>query len=157
MTDITLKQKLEDFNKRFENEPDYIKKQVNFQTVQNVTNQLFMMYNKKEIEPLKILMIDYFDKVEKEDFPTGGLLRNELYGKYILKVGNYLMKKKDFCSNTDLFLKTLIGVILDSIIYYFTKDMLSFYIPIATILMFAVGYNYRRKSKAANRFYSKGY
>jgi hypothetical protein len=157
MIDTTLKEKFEDFNKRFENESDYIKKQVNFQSVQNVTNQLFKMYNKKETEPLKTLMIEYFDKVEKEDFPTGSLLRNELYRKHILEVGHYLMKNKDFCSPTDIFLKITIGIILDAIIHYFTKDMLSFYVPVATILMFAIGLNYRRKSKAANMYFSKGY
>lgn len=157
MRNTKLQEHLDIFNSRFEKANDKIKSQVNYKSVNNIVQQLLKITTREENERFKDLMILYFQKVKDENYPTGVLFRDKVYNNYLLKVGNYLMKRKSFQSGSNLIVTIVFGLIIDSIIYYFTKNLISFYIPIVTILFAFLGIKSKRNAIKENRYFKKGF
>ncbi|WP_416442724.1 hypothetical protein ACH3O9_17900 [Leeuwenhoekiella sp. A16] len=157
MTDTILIEKLEFFRNRFESEDNEIKNQIHYQSVINVTTQLLKIANKIQTEPYRLAGVNFFDHIEKIDFPLGKSESLELYKNYILYTGRYLIRKKDFRTGADIGKYLIGGILLDSIAYYFTRSMFSFYFPIFTLIFGLLGLKSRRSKKNKMQYFSIGY
>ena len=158
MENEVLKEKLKSFINRFESESERIKSQVHYQSVLNITNALIKIHNKEESENPKQMLSEFINQALEIDLPLGKLESLDLYNKYLLKSGQYLIRYKDFRTNAGVLHKNIIaGIIVDSIVFYFFKDKLPFYFPIFTLILGIAGYRWKKITIKENRYFGSGY
>ncbi|WP_223549790.1 hypothetical protein [Aestuariivivens sp. NBU2969] len=158
MSNEALKEKLEEFIKLFESESDEVKRQVNFNSTLNIGNQLLKFHHNRESEKYKALIGEYIDELKTTDLPTGKITQLELYNKYILKAGRYLIYERDFRHKGSNKIKYIVfGIVLDFLIYYFFKSKLSFYLPIFTLIFAFLGNTRTKKMIANKKVFGRGY
>jgi hypothetical protein len=158
MSNETLKEKLNEFIKLFESESEEIKGNVNYNSTLNITNQLLKFHNNKESEKYKTLIVEYIDELKTTDLPTGKMTQLELYNKYILKTGNYLVHERDFRhKGTNKIKYITLGIVLDFLVYYFFKSKLPFYFPIFTLIFTFLGIRRTKKMIADKKAFGRGY
>ncbi|MAB49523.1 MAG: hypothetical protein CMC05_12930 [Flavobacteriaceae bacterium] len=158
MSNETLKEKLEEFINIFESETEEIKGHVNYNSTLNIGNQLLKFHHNREAEKYKTLIVEYIDKLKTTDLPTGTKTQLELYNKYILKTGKYLIHERDFRHKGTNKLKYIaFGIILDFLVYYFFKSKLPFYFPIFTLIFTFLGTRRTKKMIAGKKVFARGY
>ena len=141
MKNEVLKEKLEEFINLFESETEEIKKQIHYNSTLNIINQLLKFHNNKESEQYKTLMTEYVDELKVTDLPTGKRTSLDLYHKYILKCGRFLIYERDFRNNDGNVIKYVgFGIVLDFLIYYLFNSKLPFYLPIFTPIFTILGF-----------------
>ena len=157
MSNEILKEELESFIMRFEYESDEIKRQIHYQSVINITEQLIKIVNDNETEEYKLAGVEYFNNIQKIDFPLGNIESMNLYKSYIQKSSKLLIPRKDFRSSADILKYIILGILLDIGIYYFTKTILPFYLPVSTLILTFLGYRSRSKKKNMKKYFAIGY
>lgn len=157
MINETLKRELESFINRFESESEEIKSQVHYQSVINITEQLAKIANDSNTEKYKTAGVNFFNGIKNIDFPLGKIESLDFYNSYVLKCGQFLTRRKDFRSNADILKYIVLGILLDIGIYYFTKTMIPFYLPISTLTLTFLGYRSRNRKKKKNKYFAIGY
>lgn len=157
MLNDTLNNKLESFISRFEHNENQIKKQVHYNSVKNITLELLMVKNKKQVKKHMESVLKFFDEIENMNFPIEKLLSEKLYHKYIFEAGRYLMHKSDFKTNGSLLFIVLLGVIIDFIVFYFDLLLLGLFIPMFTVLFFIYAYKVKSRAVNENRFFMKNW
>jgi len=158
MENEVLKEKLEEFINLFESETEEIKKQIHYNSTLNITNQLLKFHNNKESEKFKTLMVDYFEELKVTDLPTGKKTSLELYHKYILKSGQFLIYERDFRHNNGNLIKYVgFGIVLDFFIYYFFNTNLPFYLPIFTLIFTIMGFRKKKKMITNKKSFGIGF
>ena len=151
MSNESLKEKLEEFIKLFETETEEVKGQVNYNSTLNIGTQLLKFHHNRESKKYKALIAEYIDKLKTTDLPTGKIPQLELYNKYILKAGGYLIYERDFRHKGTNKIKYIIfGIVIDYLVYYFFKLKLPFYFPVFTLILTFLG-NRRTKKMTANK------
>jgi hypothetical protein len=146
MSNETLKEKLDEFIKLFESESEEIKGNVNYNSTLNITNQLLKFHHNKESEKYKTLIAEYIEELKTTDLPTGTKTQLELYNKYILKTGQYLIHERDFRhKGTNKIKYITFGIVLDFLVYYFFKSKLPFYLPVFTLIFTFLGIRRTKK------------
>jgi predicted restriction endonuclease len=158
MNNETLKKKLEEFINLFESETEEIKGQVNYNSTLNITNQLLKFHHNKESEKYKVLIAEYIDELKTTDLPTGKMTSLELYNKYILKTGNYLVHERDFRhKGTNKIKYIFVGIVLDVLVYYFFKSKLPFYLPIFILIFTFLGIRRTKKMITDKKAFGRGF
>ncbi|UKM66628.1 hypothetical protein GSB9_03218 [Flavobacteriaceae bacterium GSB9] len=158
MKNEVLKEKLEEFINLFESETEEIKKQIHFNSTLNIINQLLKFHNNKESEKYKSLMADYIDELKVTDLPTGKKTSLDLYGKYVLKSGQFLTIERDFRNNNGNLIKYLgFGIVLDLLVYYFLNSRLPFYLPIFTLIFTILGVRKKKKMITDKKSFGIGF
>ncbi|WP_242131170.1 hypothetical protein [Aestuariivivens marinum] len=158
MSNESLKEKLEEFIKLFETETEEVKGQVNYNSTLNIGNQLLKFHYNRESEKYKALIAEYIDKLKTTDLPTGKITQLELYNKYILKAGRYLIYERDFRHvGTNKIKYIIFGIFLDFLIYYFFKLKLPFYLPVFTLIFTFLGNRRTKKMIANKKAFGRGY
>ena len=146
MENEKLKEKLNEFKKLLESENNETRKQVHYNSTFNIVNELLKFKKIERAEKFKILMIEYIDELNATDLPLGKIRSAELYKKYVLKSGQFLIHERDFRPKGINILKYLVlGIILDVLAYYFFNNSLPFYFPVITILLILFGIFRERK------------
>ena len=149
--------KLSDFIARFQNAPVQKRNLLHYQSVINVSKEI-IRFNNKEANKLKDLLIEYFETIDTIDFSvadrnTSDYLEQkkvslDRYFQYISPVGDYLIQKSGFGPNPPDLFYFILGVILDSLIYFFlSKDI----IPLPTLVVIIVGLIAREKRRKAGK------
>ena len=158
MSNETLKEKLDEFIKLYESETEEIKGNVNYNSTLNITNQLLKFHNNKESEKYKTLIVEYIDELKTTNLPTGTRTQLELYNKYILKTGQYLIYERGFRhKGTNKIKYITLGIVLDVLIYYFFKSKLPFYLPIFTLIFTFLGIRRMKKMVTDRKAFGRGF
>ena len=139
------------FLDRIENMSPEEKKLFHFRTVMNFSKGIKNM-RAKESDPLKELLISYFKELKDLDYT---ILNKEesftLYKKYLFRIGQYLIKQKDFRTRGSVVAYIVLGLLIDLVPhYYYTYE---FY-PIASIALVLVGYYRRAIKKKQGEYFS---
>ncbi|KRO67786.1 MAG: hypothetical protein ABR84_03455 [Cryomorphaceae bacterium BACL21 MAG-121220-bin10] len=113
----------------------------------NLTNGLLSL-NNSETELFKRYILEYFTSVKS----INGLITLEtslsLYKNYLLPVGQYLIKKKEFRTRLDIVKYILSGILFDCILLYF------FNFCFTTPLFILIGFIKIRKKIKKKQFFS---
>lgn len=158
MNNEALRVKLEEFINLFESETEEIKEQVNYNSTLNITNQLLKFHNNTESETYKVLIAEYVDELKTTDLPTGKIPALELYKKYILEIGRFLIRERDFShKGTNKIKYTSLGIVLDILVYYFFNSKLPFYFPIFTLIFTFLGIKRTQKAIADKKIFGHRY
>jgi len=158
MNNEILKEKLEEFINLFESETEEVKKQIHYNSTLNITNQLLKFHNNKESEQYKAIMAEYIDELKVTDLPTGKKTSLELYNKYILKCGQFLIYERDFRNNGGNIIKYVgFGIVLDCLVYYFFNSKLPFYLPIFTPIFLILGFRKKKKMITDKKSFGIGF
>ncbi|WP_339610467.1 hypothetical protein [uncultured Planktosalinus sp.] len=98
---------------------------------------------------LKEKLIDYFEKLEKNNFFIDDKLTSTKLHKYLLPIIQFLIRKEQFVANGDLHLITFMGAVIDGILYFVMPD---YYYPIFIALFFILGIYRRREVKKNGKY-----
>ena len=146
-----ITERINQFEKALIHQPDFEKKLVHFHSVQNISGRIIKYWGEKPTE-LKENLLEYLNEIEKREYSVNSKIEStQLYGKYILPIIQFLVKKDQFVTSGDIRLLIIIGGLVDSGFYFYLQNYLY---PIFLILFFLVG-SYRRKQAQRKNKYSK--
>jgi hypothetical protein len=158
MNNEILTEKIEGFINLFESESEELKGQINYNSTLNISNQLLKFHHNKESEKYKVLIAEYIDELKTTDLPTGKKTSLELYEKYILKTGRYLIRERDFRHKGTNKIKYIgVGIVLDVLVYYLFNSKLPFYLPIFTLIFTFLGIRRIKKAITDRKVFGYGY
>ncbi len=158
MNDL-LEKELSAFISRFENESKEVKSHVHYHSTLNITNQLLKISDEiKRFKKCKESTLSYFEELKPMDFPTGKLISNELFHNYLFETGSFLIKERDFRDNKGNVIKYIsVGIVIDIIIYFISKNVVPFYFPITTLIFTYLGFKRREKAIIEKKAIGVGY
>ena len=148
-----LENELKDFIIRFESETEHIKKQVHFNSVQNITNGLIKIWNKPECEKLISQIREYFREIKSMNYPIDKIISASQYKNYIYPAGSYLIFNKSFITKASFKAFIIWGVILDIAFYLVSNIYVNFYFPFFTPLLTFFGWLKQRKAIKEKRIF----
>ncbi|MCF7559560.1 hypothetical protein L3X39_02845 [Sabulilitoribacter multivorans] len=140
-----INQKLTEFISTFENSSEQIKQLIHFQSTISVSREI-IRFNNSKAHALKDKLIEYFEIVKELDFSIdendhSAILKQKVqsrkrYREFIYPIGSFLMWESGFSIRKPIEFYIFIGIIIDSIIYYFlSKD----FVPLGTIVFIGIG------------------
>ncbi len=154
-----VNEKLSEFVLNFRDAPKRTKELVHFQSVINISQEIIQL-NNCEADALKNLILEYFDIVREIDYSNDTYINDihdkkkkslNLYHKYIIPVGKYLVKERRLRPDLPLGMSLIFGIILDIVIYYFISKNL---IPLITILIFILALIVKDKRRKNGNFFA---
>tara|TARA_R110000823_G_scaffold309545_2_gene433853 strand:- start:33205 stop:33681 length:477 start_codon:yes stop_codon:yes gene_type:complete len=148
-----LEKGLAEFVRRFESETDQIKKQVHFNSVQNITNGLIKIWNKPECEKLISQLQEYFREIKSMNYPIDKIISASQYKNYIYPAGSYLIFNKSFITKASFKAFIIWGLIFDIVFYFISNMYLNFYFPFFTPLFTLLGWLKQRKAIKEKRIF----
>lgn len=116
--DETIRNEMEQFVSNLERRSRSEKRLCHYRSALNMANGL-LSFCAKSSEPFKILMIEYFQTVRDLNYSIDRYNSIILYGQYIRPVGRYLIKRREFKTKGDIITYIVIGLIIDSLVYFF--------------------------------------
>lgn len=117
-------------------------------SVKNIAEAL-SRFHSKESEIFKDKLIEYFKKVDQEGYFISNKLESiELYNKFLSPTIRFLIKKNDFRIRGAIVKDVLIGVILDTILYFIIDRFMGGFI----ILFIVIAFVRHNKSKKSGKY-----
>lgn len=147
-----LKKKLNFFIDNLSEKDVILKKRFHYNSVINLTREI-VKYREDKALDLKKLLNDYFDNINYKIIDERESI--SLFKEYLMPIGNFLVKEEKFISNTNLFIYTVIGVIIDLSIFSFGSK--SYVYPIFSLSLFIIGFIKRIQHKKDGTYFSPKY
>jgi len=148
-----LENELKEFIIRFESESVQIKKQVHFNTVQNITNGLIKIWNKPEVEKLISQIQEYFREIKDINYPIDKTISAFQYKNYLYPAGSYLIFNKSYITKASFKAFIIWGLLLDIAFYFISNIYLDFYFPFFTPLLTFSGWQKQGKAIKEKRIF----
>ncbi|MBO6881931.1 hypothetical protein [Winogradskyella sp.] len=126
------------------------KKLYHYKSVINLSNGLISLNDSSSHYYFKEQMFDYFNLIKDSNYLISQKESLMLYKKYILPIGQHLIKNNGFRTRSDIFKYIFVGVVLDFSIFFFLEK----YYFIMTPILFFIGYHKRKNKIKQNKFFS---
>ncbi|PKP25931.1 MAG: hypothetical protein CVU03_06275 [Bacteroidetes bacterium HGW-Bacteroidetes-2] len=121
-----------------------------YNSILNISSRI-ILHNDSKAKSLKEIWIKFFDEIDERNYIIEQKLESsKIHNIYILPLEQYLIRKEQFVTNSDIHLLVISGIILDFILFYFLDQ---YYYPIFILLFLVLGL-YRRKQAKINGKYA---
>jgi len=134
-----------------------IRNRIHYYSFLNVKNGLKETYNSELNQRLISKLNEYETIILNLDKPVNRLKSHDFYKNYIYPAGYHLERKEKYkyVSKYDLYVKIIIGLILDLVIWFMFDFGL--YFPVLTLILIIVGIKKRENAKKNKRFFGQYY
>ena len=143
-----IKQKTEEFKKNVSGKPHNEKKLFHYNSVLNISQRI-ILYQDEKANLLKEKLLYYFDELDEINYTIDNKIESLSRQKLIEPIVEYLIKKEQFCTNGDLHILIVIGLVIDIGLYYFISP---YYYPLFILLFFIWGLYRRKKAKKEGKY-----
>lgn len=146
--DDIINQKVVEFQQKLIDKSDVEKKLFHYNSVLNISKRI-VLYQDEKANLLKEKLLYYFDELDEINYTIDNRIESLSLQKLIEPIVEYLIKKEQFCTNGDLHILIVIGLVIDIGLYYFISP---YYYPLFILLFFIWGLYRRRKAKKEGKY-----
>ena len=146
--DDIINQKVVEFQQKLIDKSDVEKKLFHYNSVLNISKRI-VLYQDEKANLLKEKLLYYFDELDEINYTIDNRIERLSLQNLIEPIVEYLIKKEQFCTNGDLHILIVIGLVIDIGLYYFISP---YYYPLFILLFFIWGLYRRRKAKKEGKY-----
>ncbi len=145
-------EKLNQFCVENKKENDKDKSTIHYKSIVNISKSL-RKYNDEKAIILKEKLIEYFDKIKYQQYDRFDKLESlKLYKDYVAPSTFFLFKEEKFISHAHIKVMTLIGILIDIILYFLINDIINFFFPVFTISFFLISLSKKNEAKIKGKY-----